>query len=180
GPGLAAADLPGSVSEVTRRMWKEFDGAVVVDASALMWLPEGEFRKNAVRVITPHPGEAARMLDVSAAEVQCDRFRAARALSEKFGECHVVLKGHQTIVGRTSGSLFVNCSGSAGLAQGGSGDLLAGYIAGWLAQPVLCTAPEPLLRYAVFEHGAAADRLDAARGVWTVEELAMELGVQHR
>ncbi len=178
GPGLAAPDLPASIQETARRTWSEFDGAIVADASALAWLPEGKFCANAVRVITPHPGEAAKMLGVNTAEIQCDRVRAARELSKKFGGCWVVLKGHQTIIGRAAGDLFVNGSGSPGLAQGGSGDLLAGYIAGWLAQPVLGTDTELQLRYAVWEHGAAADRLDATRGSWTVEELAVELGLK--
>jgi hydroxyethylthiazole kinase-like uncharacterized protein yjeF len=178
GPGLAAPDLPESVHDAVRVAWEQFDGAVVVDASALAWVPEKRGPMNRVRVITPHPGEAARMLGVSTPDVQRDRLSATRALSKKFGECWVILKGHQTVVGRATGNLFVNCSGSPGLAQGGSGDLLAGYIAGWLAQPVACIDPEMLLRHAVWEHGAAGDRLDAARGTWTVEELAGELGAR--
>jgi ADP-dependent NAD(P)H-hydrate dehydratase / NAD(P)H-hydrate epimerase len=179
GPGLAAVDLPASVAEAMREAWQQFDGAVVVDASALSWLPEREGKSTAPRVITPHPGEAARLLGVSTPEVQRDRFLATRELSRKFGGCWVVLKGHQTVVGRAGGSLFVNGSGSGSLAQGGSGDLLAGYIAGWLAQPLLQPDVETVLRYSVWEHGSAAERLDDARKVWTVEELAAELGLKH-
>jgi NAD(P)H-hydrate epimerase len=88
----------------------------------------------------------------------------------------VVLKGHQTLVGRESGPIFVNSSGNPGLAQGGSGDLLAGFIAGGLAQPELQRNVLSVLRHAVWEHGAAADRLSERRGNWIVEELADELG----
>src|SRR6185503_10217830 len=96
-------------------------------------------------------------------------------LAKQF-HCSVVLKGQHTLIGRDEGDLFVNSSGNADLAQGGSGDLLAGYIAGWLAQPLLQNNPLLALRHAVFEHGAAADRLRARCQNWIVEELADELG----
>lgn len=179
GPGLAAPDLPSSVSGAVRSAWREFEGAVVVDASALGWMPAGAVTTKRTRVITPHPGEAARLLGVSTAEVQRDRLRAAGELSRRFGDCWVVLKGHQTVITRAGSKIFVNCSGSPSLAQGGSGDLLAGFIAGLLAQPALAADPLTLLRYAVWEHGAAADRLDAVSGAWIVEELASELGRRH-
>ena len=72
--------------------------------------------------------------------------------------------------------IFVNPTGNAHLAQGGSGDLLAGYIAGLLAQPALQAGVGKTLRYAVWQHGAAADRLQALRSNWVVEDLAAELG----
>ena len=80
------------------------------------------------------------------------------------------------LVGRAEGDVFVNSSGNSGLAQGGTGDLLAGYITGWLAQPAVQENPIEALRYAVWEHGAAAERLSAGRENWIVEELADELG----
>jgi NAD(P)H-hydrate epimerase len=70
----------------------------------------------------------------------------------------------------------VNPSGNPHLAQGGSGDVLAGFIAGLLAQPALQTDVEKTIRYAVWQHGAAADKLQAARANWVVEDLAGELG----
>jgi NAD(P)H-hydrate repair Nnr-like enzyme with NAD(P)H-hydrate dehydratase domain len=108
---------------------------MVVDASALDWLEPGSVAREAVRVITPHPGEAGRLLRTSAKEVQAGRLAALRALSKRFGNCWVVLKGQQTLVGRAAGEVFVNSSGNPHLAQGGSGDLLGGYMAGLLAQP---------------------------------------------
>jgi len=176
GPGLAAPDISPSVQASVRKEWRELDAPIVVDASALPWVEPGPIRNDAARVITPHPGEAASLLGVATADVQADRPAAARALSRKFGGCWVVLKGHQTIIGGAEGDLFVNCSGCPGLAQGGSGDLLSGYIAGWLAQPLLRGEALQAIRFAVFEHGAAADRLDKQRGSWVVEELAAELG----
>ena len=118
----------------------------------------------------------ARLLGVTTAEVQQDRYGALRALSEQFHGCWVVLKGRHTLIGGAEDDVFVNSSGDSGLAQGGSGDLLAGYITGWLAQPALQQNPALVLRHAVFAHGAAADRLSARRENWIVEELAGELG----
>jgi NAD(P)H-hydrate epimerase len=70
----------------------------------------------------------------------------------------------------------VNPSGNPHLAQGGSGDLLSGFIGGLLAQPALQADVAKTLRYAVWQHGAAADKLQAARANWTVEELAETIG----
>lgn len=176
GPGLANFDLPEEMKSEARRFWLDAPQPVVVDASALDWLPEGPTCPEAVRVITPHPGEAARLLGQTAAEVQRDRPAALRALSQRLGGCWVVLKGHQTLVGKADGTLFVNGSGNPGLAQGGSGDVLAGFIAGLLAQVDFVKDPLAALRYAVWQHGAVADRFAAERPNWTVEDLLPELG----
>jgi NAD(P)H-hydrate epimerase len=70
----------------------------------------------------------------------------------------------------------VNPSGNPHLAQGGSGDLLSGFIAGLLAQPALQADMARTLRYAVWQHGAAADQLQTTRANWTLEDLAQEIG----
>ena len=101
---------------------------------------------------------------------------ALRALSKKFGHAWIVLKGRHTLIGGVEGEIFVNGSGDSGLAQGGTGDLLAGLMGGWLAQPGVQRDPLLALRHAVWEHGAAAERLTARRANWVVEELAAELG----
>jgi len=176
GPGLAAPKLPDELRKDVRHWWRNLKIPFIADASALDFLAAEPFQKNLIRVLTPHPGEAARLLKTNAAQVQADRPAALRELSKKFGGCWVVLKGHQTLVGRSEGNVFVNPSGNAHLAQGGSGDLLAGFIAGLLAQPALSADAEKTLRYAVWQHGAAADQLSATRTNWTVEDLAIELG----
>ncbi len=175
GPGLAAGDLPSDLKSELRQFWQELPLPVVVDASALDWLPASSKRLGALRLITPHPGEAARMLQTTVAAVQKDRPAAVRALSKRFGGCWVALKGHQTIMGRSGGDLFVNSSGNPFLAQGGSGDILAGYLGGLLAQPPLQTDPLRAIRYGVWQHGATADRLAAVRPNWTMEDLAVAL-----
>jgi len=110
---------------------------IVIDASALDWLPWEPAPQNAIRVITPHPGEAARLLRSTAQAVQADRLSALRNVSRRFGNTWVVLKGHQTLIGRNGGEIHVNSSGNPHLAQGGSGDALSGYLAGLLTQPAL-------------------------------------------
>ncbi len=176
GPGLAAQDIPGDLKEQVRQLWLESKLPMVVDASALDWLPPKTGTTPGLRVITPHPGEGARMLGTSAREIQANRFKAIRELSKTFGDAWVILKGHETLVGRSSGEIYVNSSGNPHLGQGGSGDVLAGYIAGLIAQPPLQSSPLEALRFAVWQHGAAADRLQAARPGWGVEELVEELG----
>jgi len=176
GPGLAADDLPADLKETTGEMWRESSVPMVVDASALDWLPSGKTPDKSIRVITPHPGEAARLLGSSADAVQADRMKALRALSAKFGGCWVVLKGQHTLIGRAEGEVFVNPTGNPALGQGGSGDLLAGYLAGLLAQPLFREDVCRTIRYAAWQHGAAADELAAQAPNWVVEELAKRIG----
>ncbi len=176
GPGLAAANLPEELKMIVRKLWRDSLVPVIVDASALDWLPLDPVPKGAIRVITPHPGEAGRLHKTTPARIQANRPQALREISKNFGHCWVVLKGHQTLVGRSTGEIFVNSSGNPHLAQGGSGDLLAGYLAGLLAQPRLQADPARTLRYAVWQHGAAADALQARRANWIIEDLASELG----
>ena len=176
GPGLAAADMPEQMKVLTRNMWRDLFLPVVVDASALDWLPMDAVPRKALRVITPHPGEAARLLRCPPPQVQANRLNALRNVSRRFGNCLVVLKGHQTLIGRSAGEVYVNPSGNPHLAQGGSGDVLAGYLAGLLAQPDLRGDALKTVRYAVWQHGAAADLLQTMRPNWVVEDLVETVG----
>ena len=174
--GIDLPDLPDKMKIFTKWLWNESEQPVIVDATALDWIPAGEFPKNAVRVVTPHPGEAAHLLKTTVPKIQADRPRSLREISKKFGNCWVVLKGHQTLIGRSEGEIFVNPSGNPHLAQGGSGDVLAGFIGGLLAQKPLQADVEKTLHYAVWQHGIAADGLQASRANWVVEDLVDEIG----
>jgi NAD(P)H-hydrate epimerase len=176
GPGLAAPDMPDEIKMATRRLWRDWPQPMIVDATALDWVPLDTVTKGGVRILTPHPGEAARFLKTTPQAVQADRPRALREISRRVGNCWVALKGHQTFIGRSTGEIFVNSSGNPHLAQGGSGDVLAGFIGGLLAQPALQSDPGKALRYAVWQHGAAADALQARRRNWVVEDLFNEIG----
>jgi hydroxyethylthiazole kinase-like uncharacterized protein yjeF len=176
GPGLASPEAADALRIVTRKLWRDAMVPVIVDASALDWLSADPLPKDALRVITPHPGEAARLLKTTADKIQSDRPYALRELSRRFGDCWVVLKGHQTLVGRSTGEISVNSSGNPQLAQGGSGDVLSGYIAGLLAQPALRSDVGKTIRYAVWQHGVTADQLSASQRNWIIEELVAKLG----
>jgi NAD(P)H-hydrate epimerase len=105
-------------------------------------------------VITPHPGEMARLAGISTGEVQANRLEVARTFARQHGVT-VVLKGAHTVIAHPGGRVAVNTSGNPGMAKGGSGDLLTGMVAGLLAQ--YHDEPERAVEAAVFLHGLAAD-----------------------
>jgi ADP-dependent NAD(P)H-hydrate dehydratase / NAD(P)H-hydrate epimerase len=111
-------------------------------------------------IITPHPGEMARLLDISVEAVQHDRLRHATEFAASH-RLHVVLKGHRTIIAGPDNRAFVNLTGNSGMATGGTGDLLTGMIAAWFAQ--LLDA-EAACKLAVHLHGAAGDLAEADEG----------------
>jgi len=137
---------------------------LVLDADALTVLADDAGRimgrEDREVIITPHPGEMARLIGASIEEVQANRIDVAADFATTRG-VYVVLKGHRTIVATPEGHLFINPTGNAGMATGGTGDVLTGMIAAWLAQ--LLDA-EAACRLAVFLHGAAGDLAEAAEG----------------
>jgi hydroxyethylthiazole kinase-like uncharacterized protein yjeF len=139
------------------------DAALVLDADALNILalrPDLRTlllsRKNAT-VITPHPGESARLLACEIGAVQSDRVAAVRQLAQKFG-CSVVLKGASSLCATRDGKLYINQTGNPGMSSAGMGDVLTGMIAAFIAQGM--NADDALL-LAVHLHGAAGDALAA-------------------
>jgi ADP-dependent NAD(P)H-hydrate dehydratase / NAD(P)H-hydrate epimerase len=180
GPGLESESVPLALQQWLTQLWRETPLAIVADASGLKWITQGRVSTPAPRVITPHPGEAARLLGIESTAVQADRPGAVIECSKRYGRAWVVLKGHQTAVGRSRGEIAINCSGNPLLAQGGSGDVLAGYLTGLLAQPALQADPATTLRYGVWQHGHAADQLARERPHWTVEDLVDRLGDRRR
>jgi NAD(P)H-hydrate epimerase len=103
-------------------------------------------------VLTPHPGEAARLIQTNANEIQQDRFAAAYVIQQKYGGM-VVLKGAGTLVASDS-DIAVSPSGNPGMASGGMGDVLAGLIGGLLAQGF---SLKDAAQQGVYVHGAAGD-----------------------
>ena len=104
-------------------------------------------------ILTPHPGEMARLCGLTIAEVNAGREGIAAGYA-RAEDCVVVLKGHRTIVAGPQGEVFVNPTGNPGLSRGGSGDILAGMIAGLAAQGL---SPLDAAVCGVWLHGAAAD-----------------------
>ena len=105
-------------------------------------------------MLTPHPGEMARLVGTTVAEVQADRLNVARSFAERMGVT-LVLKGARTLIAHPDGRVAVNTTGNPGMAKGGSGDLLTGLIAGLLAQ--YPDDPAHAVEAAVYLHGLAAD-----------------------
>jgi hydroxyethylthiazole kinase-like uncharacterized protein yjeF len=131
---------------------------IVMDADALNLLAQAACVLPEQVVITPHPGEAARLLDISTAEVQADRFGAARKLAEYF-QATVVLKGAGTLVCDGPQSVAICPIAAPGLATGGTGDVLAGCIGGLIAQGLVASdaARAAVLMHALAGVAAAAD-----------------------
>ena len=144
---------------------------LVIDADALnilagtyLWwetLPQST-------IVTPHPGEMARLLDQSTAEVQADRLGAARSAAEKWG-VNVVLKGAATLIVSPAGRVRISPFVNAGLAKGGTGDVLAGLASGLLAQ--VPDRPFDAASLAVYVHGLAGEIARSSKG-----EVAMRAG----
>ena len=105
-------------------------------------------------VLTPHPGEMARLAGITTAEVQANRLAIARDFAQRHGVT-VVLKGWRTLIAHSDGRVAVNTTGNPGMAKGGSGDLLAGIVAAMLAQ--YPAQPARAVEAAVYLHGLAAD-----------------------
>ncbi|MDR0249995.1 MAG: NAD(P)H-hydrate dehydratase [Burkholderiales bacterium] len=138
-----------------------FDAPLLLDADALTLLGnhfEWAARivgRHAPTVLTPHPAEAACLLQCSTDDIQRDRSKAAREIAQRY-RAHIVLKGCGSIIATPEGSWCINTTGNPALAFGGSGDVLAGMIGALLVQSVEASHA---LRYAVCLHGAAADAL---------------------
>lgn len=132
----------------------------VWDADALNWLARHPRALGAHCVLTPHPGEAARLLGASVADVTADPIAAAEALATRYGAT-VLLKGATTVI-TGQGRRALNVVGTPGMATGGSGDVLTGLIAALLAQK---EAPFDAAQKAALLHGMAGIRAAQARGV---------------
>jgi NAD(P)H-hydrate epimerase len=107
----------------------------------------------APRVLTPHPGEMARLLGGTVADVQRDRVGVARAFATTHG-VHLVLKGARTLIASPDGRVLVNPTGNAGMASGGTGDVLTGILGACLARGIDVAHAAPA---AVYLHGLAGD-----------------------
>ena len=161
GPGLARETALPTILEEVLSSW---DKPAVVDAGGLWALAQN--RDIAVGaagplVLTPHPGELALLLDCTVAEVQKDRNAAAGKAATEYGAV-IVLKGASTLIADPSGKLYINSSGNPALATAGSGDVLAGSLAAWIAQGL---APCEAAVLAVYLHGRAGDLLMEAKGL---------------
>jgi NAD(P)H-hydrate epimerase len=136
---------------------------LVIDADGLnAFASEPErLRPGVPCVITPHPGEAARLLGSDARAVQSDRLGAARSLATSSGAV-VILKGYRSLVVSPDGRVSINSSGNPGMATGGMGDVLSGVVGAFLARGF---EPWDAARLATYVHGSAGDLAAQRLGV---------------
>jgi NAD(P)H-hydrate epimerase len=161
GPGLGQA--PGTAAFV-HGLLERAGVPLILDADALNAFsgdPERLVGRDGLDVVvTPHPGEMARLLNLSVEAVQHDRLRHATEFATRH-RVHVVLKGHRTLIASPENRTFINLTGNSGMATGGTGDLLTGMIAAWFGQ--LLDA-EAACKLAVYLHGTAGDLAEADEG----------------
>ena len=153
GPGLGDEIKNGNL---IKKIINTTDKPVVIDADGLNLLQEdpGMMRQaKAKLIITPHPGEAARLLKQKTAEINGNRLESAKGLAAVTGAV-TVLKGADSVVATPEGKTYINTTGNPGMATGGSGDVLTGVIAALAGQGL---EPEAAAASGVFLHGLAGD-----------------------
>lgn len=148
GPGLSQNK---ETQALIRKIVSKLDLPMVIDADGLNALKNP--RMTVGTVITPHPGEMARLLGVSVKEVQKDRKNVAKQTAAKYNTT-VVLKGHKTVIASPKGQVYVNNTGNPGMATAGSGDVLTGMIASFVGQGI---EPFDAVKLGVYLHGKAGD-----------------------
>ena len=156
GVGGAAQTTLETLLEHCRLPW-------LIDADGLNNLAADVSRLREARVppvLTPHPGEMSRLAGMDTADVNGDRVGIARAFAAE-NRCYLVLKGARTVIATPDGRVSINPTGNSGMASGGMGDVLAGVVAGFLAQGV---PPEDAVRLGVYLHGRTGDRVADERG----------------
>ena len=154
GPGLGTSE---AVSTVVHGLVERSNIPLVLDADALnvFEMDPGRLvgRDGIPIIITPHPGEMARLCKVASADVQADRLNTARRFASEH-HLFVVLKGSGTVMADQEGTMWINPTGNPGMSTGGVGDVLTGMTAAWLAQ---LGRPEHACQVAVFLHGVAGN-----------------------
>ncbi len=161
GPGLGLSE---EAQALVCHLVQDAELPIVIDADGLTALSGHlevlRHRQGRETVLTPHPGEMARLCGLSIEEIQSDRFSVAKDFAVRH-QVVLVLKGARTLIACPDGRVHVNAGGHAGLASGGMGDVLTGLIGSLLAQGLTAEAAATL---AVYLHGSAADRLLSCSG----------------
>ncbi|MFN7016501.1 MAG: NAD(P)H-hydrate dehydratase [Fimbriimonadales bacterium] len=173
GPGLGQHGSTGKAVLELLSAWSALERPLVIDADGLNWLARlgAETPLPTHTVLTPHPGEAARLLQIETHQIQSDRYSSAELIRERY-RATCVLKGAYTVIA-SEGGLWIAPFAEPSLATGGSGDVLTGAIAGLLAQGL---PPLHASALGVWRHGNAGQRLACAKQhSYTAEELSRAL-----
>jgi NAD(P)H-hydrate epimerase len=161
GPGIA--NHPATAALV-RTLVPRLSPPLVVDADGLNTLADDisllKAATSRALVLTPHPGEMARLIGATVAAVEADRIGVASSFAAEFG-VYLVLKGSHTIIADPDGQVAINTSGNPGMASGGMGDVLTGLLTALLAQGY---DPAAACRLGVYVHGLAADQVAERKG----------------
>jgi len=160
GPGLGT-DEPAK--KLVHLLIKECTVPMVIDADGLNNLAENPdilYSRQSEIILTPHPGEMARMMNTTPKDIQKNRIESAKEFATKYN-VHLVLKGARTLVAHPDGHTFINPTGNPGMASAGMGDVLTGMVAGFIAQGY---SPRTASHIAVYLHGHAADQLAVSKG----------------
>ena len=160
GPGIGVS---GSTRNNLRWLMRNLALPWVIDADGLNNLALDLERLRHARtapILTPHPGEMARLVASDTAAVNGDRIGVARGFAQAH-HCYVVLKGARTVIATPAGEVFINSTGNPGMASGGTGDVLAGILTALLAQGL---SPVNAMKLGVYLHGLVGDQVAAERG----------------
>jgi NAD(P)H-hydrate epimerase len=160
GPGIG---VTAATQNSMRWLLRNLELAWVIDADGLNNLAlEIERLRHAktTPILTPHPGEMARLIGKNTAAVNADRIETARNFAVA-NRCHLVLKGARTVIATAEGKVFINPTGNPGMASGGMGDVLGGMITALLGQSL---SAEDAMKLGVFLHGFVGDAVAAIRG----------------
>ena len=175
GPGLGRWDDGSAWME--QLLSKPLRRPLVLDADGLYHVASHKAllaRQNAPIIVTPHPGEMARLLKTTVQAIETNRLQVAKDLAREH-QVYVLLKGYRSIIAAPDGEVWVNPTGNDALATGGSGDVLAGILASFLAQGA---APLEAMIAAAYLHGFTAEQLSRQNSAYsiTVEEIIAGFG----
>jgi len=160
GPGIGVSD---ATQNTLRWLLRNLAMPWVIDVDGLnnLALELNRLRHaKTAPILTPHPGEMARLIDKDTAAVNIDRIGVARSFAVEH-RCHLVLKGARTAIGTADGKVFINPTGNPGMASAGMGDVLAGILTALLGQGL---SAEDAMKLGVYLHGFIGDRVAAANG----------------
>jgi NAD(P)H-hydrate epimerase len=153
GPGIGTYK---ETQSLVLKLIKTLDLPIILDADGLTSLaaqPKTLLTKRQPTILTPHPGEMARLIQSTSKEVQENRIVVSRDFSQTH-RVYLVLKGHRTLIATPKGEIFINPTGNPGLASGGTGDVLTGMIGGLICQGIDILSS---LQISVYLHGLAGD-----------------------
>jgi NAD(P)H-hydrate epimerase len=160
GPGIGVSD---AIRSMLLWLLRNLEIPWVIDADGLNNLALEVDRLRSAKtppILTPHPGEMARLIAKDTTIVNQKRVEVARSFAMEHG-CHVVLKGARTVIATAEGKIFINSTGNPGMATGGMGDVLAGMLTALLGQGF---SPEDAMKLGVYLHGFVGDRVAAKQG----------------